>query len=176
MNLFKFYFESLNSKWYNALKKWIDKTGQIRVVLALLLVLTAAVIYVYNKIFNGLEEEVIIDPNWTWKDDLLFYSYYLIAIPLLLLNGIAWVISGFKFNVIFIIELILIAVFVYLYHPNALDNIEIIPSSLVVLGVVVLLLPSQTKHTKQRSSRKSRHRSSRRRSSQESSSRDRQEI
>ena len=164
MNFFKFYLESLNSKWYVSLKKWIDKTGQIRVVLALFLICAAFVIYMYDKLFNGVIQEGIVYPNWTWKDDLLFYGYYLIALPLLALNGIAWVISGFKFNIIFIIELFLLAVFIYLYHPNAVDNIEIIPLSLVALGVVVLLLPSQSKQAKHRSSRNSRHRSSRHRS------------
>ena len=178
MNLFKLYLEALDGKWFSSLRKWIHKTGQIRVVVAFLLVCVAALIYVYDHLFNVdvVVDDGVIDPNWSWVDDLLFYSYYLIAIPMILLNGIAWIISGLKINLIFIIELILLAFFVYLYHPGLLENIEIITLSLIILGLLVLLLPTQNKHNKHRSSRKSKHRSSRRRSSQQSSSRDSHEI
>ena len=166
MNLFKSYYQALQSKWYFSLIKWINKTGVKRVVFSLLLVLLAAFFYMYNLLFNGpIDTTTIIIEDWTWRDDLLFYSYYLLAIPLISLNGIAWIISGLKFNLIFILELILLYIFLFIYYSDYLTNLEILAFSFVCIGVIVILLPNQSKRSKQRDSRNARERHSRHRSS-----------
>jgi membrane protein YdbS with pleckstrin-like domain len=177
MNLFKLFTEPLDRKWFSSLKKWIQKTGQNRVVLVFISLVLAALIYVYKNLFNTTaDNEVVIDPNWIWKDELLLNGYYLFAIPMIVLNGIAWIISGLKFNLLFIIELILIVFFVHASHPSLFENIEIILLLFLIIGGAFFILPRQNKHNKHRSSRKSKHRSSRRRSSQHRSSRDSHEI
>ena len=156
MNYFKAYGTALRSKWYESVVKWIYKTGPKRVLFSLLLLVSAMGIYLYDYIFNAPIIEEIIDPNWTWVDDLIFYLDFA-ALGIIGLNGLAWAVSEFKYNVIFLTQLVLVVVYLAVYYADLLFNAVLIPYALVITSVVILLLP---KEAKQRFRRRSRSRSS----------------
>jgi len=158
MNYFKAYGTALRSNWYESVVKWIYKTGPKRVLFSLLLLVSAMGIYLYDYIFNApmVMEEGPMDPNWTWVDDLIYYFNFA-ALGIIGLNGLAWAVSEFKYNVIFLTQLVLVVVYLAVYYADLLFNAALIPYALVITSVVILLLP---KEAKQRFRRRSRSRSS----------------
>ena len=76
---------------------------------------------------------------------------------LLIINSLAWAVSEFKYNVIFLTQLVLVVVYLAVYYADLLFNAALIPYALVITSVVILLLP---KEAKQRFRRRSRSRSS----------------
>ena len=156
MNYFKAYGTTLRSNWYESVVKWIYKTGPKRVLFSLLLLVSAMGIYLYDYIFNApLIDEGPIDPNWTWVDDLIYYFNFA-ALGIIGLNGLGWAVSEFKYNVIFLTQLVLVVVYLAVYYADLLFNAALIPYALVITSVVILLLP---KEAKQRFRRRSRSRS-----------------
>jgi hypothetical protein len=155
MNYFKAYGTALRSNWYESVVKWIYKTGPKRVLFSLLLLVSAMGIYLYDYIFNAPIIEEIIDPNWTWVDDLIYYLDF-VALGIIGLNGLAWAVSEFKYNVIFLTQLVLVVVYLAVYYADLLFNTALIPYAMVITSVVILLLP---KEAKQRFRRRSRSRS-----------------
>lgn len=158
MNYFKAYGTALRSKWYESVVKWIYKTGPKRVLFSVILLVSAMGIYLYDYIFNSpvVEEEFVIDPNWTWVDDLIFYLDFA-ALGIIALNGLAWAVSEFKYNVIFLTQLILVVLYLAVYYADLLFNAALIPYALVLTSAIILILPSEAK---QRFRRRSRRRSS----------------
>jgi hypothetical protein len=154
MNYFKAYSTALRSKWYDSLVKWISKTGAKRVLFSLILLVSAMGIYLYDYIFNGpvIVEEFVIDPNWTWVDDLIYYLDFA-ALGIIALNGLAWAVSEFKYNVIFLTQLVLVVVYLAVYYADLLFNAALVPYALVITSVVILLLPQQAKQSLRRRSR-----------------------
>ena len=155
MNYFKAYGTALRSKWYESVVKWIYKTGPKRVLFSLLLLVSAMGIYLYDYLFNAPIEEFVVDPNWTWVDNLIYYFNFA-ALGIIGLNGLAWAVSEFKYNVIFLTQLVLVVVYLAVYYADLLFNAALIPYALVITSVVILLLP---KEAKQRFRRRSRSRS-----------------
>ncbi len=158
MNYFKAYGTALRSKWYESVVKWIYKTGPKRVLFSLVLLVSAMGIYLYDYIFNApvVVEEFVIDPNWTWVDDLKMYANFA-ALGIIGLNGLAWAVSEFKYNVIFLTQLVLVVVYLAVYYADLLFNAALIPYALVLTSAIILILPSEAK---QRFRRRSRRRSS----------------
>ena len=162
MNYFKAYGTALRSKWYESVVKWIYKTGPKRVLFSIVLLLSAMGIYLYDYIFNApIVEEFVFDPNWTWVDDLKVYANFA-ALGIIALNGLAWAVSEFKYNVIFLTQLVLVVVYLAVYYADLLFNAALIPYALVLTSAIILILPSEAK---QRFRRRSRRRSSSRSSS-----------
>jgi hypothetical protein len=161
MNYFKAYGTALRSKWYESVVKWTYKTGPKRVLFSIILLLSAMGIYLYDYIFNAPIVEEIIDPNWTWVDDLIYYFDFA-ALVIIALNGLAWAVSEFKYNVIFLTQLVLVVVYLSVYYADLLFNAALIPYALVLTSAIILILPSEAK---QRFRRRSRRRSSSRSSS-----------
>lgn len=153
MNYFKAYSTALHSKWYESTFTWISKTGPKRVLFTLLLLVSAMGIYLYDYIFNA---PIILefDPNWTWKDDLKLYLNFA-ALGIIGLNGLAWAVSEFKYNVIFLTQLVLVVVYLAVYYADLLFNAALIPYALVITSVIVLILPKQAKRSFRRRSRSS---------------------
>jgi hypothetical protein len=153
MNYFKAYSTALRSKWYESVVKWITKTGAKRVLFSLILLVSAMGIYLYDYIFNApMVDEIIIDPNWTWVDDLIYYLDFA-ALGIIALNGLAWAVSEFKYNVIFLTQLVLVVIYLAVYYADLLFNAALIPYALVITSVVILLLPQQAKQSLRRRSR-----------------------
>lgn len=154
MNYFKAYGTAFRSKWYESVVKWIYKTGPKRVLFSIVLLLSAMGIYLYDYISNGAVIE--IPPNWTWIDDLKIYADFL-TLGIIALNGLAWAVSEFKYNVIFLTQLVLVVVYLAVYYADLLFNAALIPYALVLTSAIILILPSEAK---QRLRRRSRRRSS----------------
>jgi hypothetical protein len=152
MNYFKAYSTALRSKWYESVVKWITKTGAKRVLFSLILLVSAMGIYLYDYIFNAPIEEFVVDPNWTWVDDLIYYLDFA-ALGIIALNGLAWAVSEFKYNVIFLTQLVLVVIYLAVYYADLLFNAALIPYALVITSVVILLLPQQAKQSLRRRSR-----------------------
>jgi hypothetical protein len=162
MNYFKAYSTALRSKWYESVVKWIYKTGPKRVLFSIILLLSAMGIYLYDYIFNApIVEKIIIDPNWTWVDELIYYLDFA-ALGIIAFNGLAWAVSEFKYNVIFLTQLVLVVVYLAIYYADLLFNAALIPYALVLTSAIILILPNEAK---QRFRRRSRRRSSSRSSS-----------
>jgi hypothetical protein len=70
---------------------------------------------------------------------------------LLIINSLAWAVSEFKYNVIFLTQLVLVVVYLAVYHA------ALIPYALVLTSAIILILPNDAK---QRFRRRSRRRSS----------------
>lgn len=150
-NYFKSYNTALQSKWYEAVVKWVYKTGPKRVLFSIVLFVSAIGIYLYDYIFNApliLE----FDPNWTWKDDLKMYLNFA-ALGIIGLNGLAWAVSEFKYNVIFLTQLVLVVVYLAVYYADLLFNAALIPYALVLTSAIILILPQEAKRRFRRRSR-----------------------
>ncbi len=143
MNYFKAYGTALRSKWYESVVKWIFNTGPKRVLFSLILMVSAVVIYLYDFIFNA-PIPIEYDPNWTWVDDLKLYVNF-IALGVIGLNGLAWAVSEFKYNVIFLTQLVMMVVYLAVYYADLLFNASIIPYAMVFVGAFILILPQQAK-------------------------------
>lgn len=158
MNYFKAYGTALRSRWYESVVKWIYKTGPKRMLFSIVLMLSAIGIYLYDYIFNVpvIVEEFVVDPNWTWVDDLKMYADFA-ALGIIALNGLAWAVSEFKYNVIFLTQLVLVVVYLAVYYADMLFNAALIPYALVLTSAIILILPNEAK---QRFRRRSRRRSS----------------
>ncbi len=154
MNYFKAYSTALRSKWYESVVKWIYKTGPKRVLFSLSLLVSSVIIYLYDYIFNSLEiiEEGPFDPNWTWVDDLIYYLDFA-ALGIIGLNGLAWAVSEFKYNVIFLTQLVLVVVYLAVYYAELLFNAALIPYALVLTSAIILILPQEAKRRFRRRSR-----------------------
>lgn len=68
------------------------------------------------------------------------------------LNSLASAISKFRYNVIFLTQVMLVLIDLAVYYADLLFNAALIPYALVITSVVILLLP---KEAKQRSRRRS---------------------
>ena len=154
MNYFTAYSIALKSKWYKLLVKWIQQTGPKRVLFSMFLFLTACIISIYDYIFNQPFDGSIamIDPNYTWVDDLIFYLNFT-ALGIIGLNGLAWAVSMFKYNVIFLTQLVLVMLYLAVYYADVLFNAALIPYALVFTSFIILILPNGTKSHKPRHSR-----------------------
>ncbi len=158
MNYLKAYMTALQSQSFESLLKWVYKTGQSRVLFSLLLLLSAIGVYLYDYIFNApiIMEEEIIDPNWTWVDDLIYYLNFAV-LGVICLNGLAWAISEFKYNVIFITQLVLVFIYSAIYYADLLFNATVIPYLLIITSAIILILPQQAKRRSRRRSRSDSH-------------------
>ena len=153
MNYFKDYSNALRGKWYQSLVKKIQKTGVKRVLFSVLLLITAMGIYLYDYIFN---QPIIIDgpidPNWTWVDELIYYLDFA-ALGVIGLNGLAWAISEFKYNVIFLTQLVLVLIYLSVYYADVIFNPALVPYALVFTSFVILILPKDARRRRRHRSR-----------------------
>ncbi len=154
MNYFKAYGTALRSKWYESVVKWIYKTGPKRVLFSIILLVSSLGIKLYDYLFLG--PPIPFDPNWTtWDTIVIFIDFATLGI--IALNGLAWAVSEFKYNVIFLTQLVLVVVYLAVYYADLLFNAALIPYALVLTSAIILILPSEAK---QRFRRRSRRRSS----------------
>ncbi|MFM2334426.1 MAG: hypothetical protein RIS91_429 [Bacteroidota bacterium] len=159
MPYFNAYATALKSSWYNSVVKWVVKTGTKRVLFSVLLLISSLGIKLYEYLFLG--PPIPEDPNWTTWDTILVFSDFA-ALGIIALNGLAWAVSEFKYNVIFLTQLVLVVVYLAVYYADLLFNAALIPYALVLTSAIILILPSEAK---QRFRRRSRRRSSSRSSS-----------
>ena len=152
MNYFKAYSTALRSKWYESVVKWVFKTGPKRVLFSLLLTISALGIYLYDYIFNSPIVEGPIDPNLTWVDTMMVYLNFA-ALGIIGLNGLAWAVSEFKYNVIFLTQLVLVLIYLAVYYADLLFNAALIPYALVLTSAIILILPQEAKRRFRRRSR-----------------------
>ncbi len=152
MNYFRAYSTALRSKWYESVVKWIYKTGPKRVLFSFILLISAMAIYLYDYIFNAPYVEIPLDPNWTWVDTMLLYLDFA-ALGIIGLNGLAWAVSEFKYNVIFLTQLVLVVIYLAVYYADLLFNAALIPYALVLTSAIILILPQEAKRRFRRRSR-----------------------
>ena len=144
MNYFKSYSKALQTKSYSSARKWVNKTGLNRVIFSILLLIIGAITFLVEYEFVGpvTIEEGPIDSNLSQTTDLIQYLDFL-ALVIIGLNGIAWAISEFRYNIIFVTEIILATAYMAVYHSNFLFNAANIPYTLVITGFIILILPRE---------------------------------
>ncbi len=154
MNYFKAYSTALRSKWYESVVKWIYKTGPKRVLIAFILLIAATILSLYEFIYDFLLD-CNSYPDISWIDNIKFIAI-VIAIGIFIINGLAWAISEFKYNVIFLTQMTLVAIYFMLVYANVIWNQALIPITLVILSIIILIQPKQKrKRIRRRSSSRS---------------------
>jgi hypothetical protein len=154
MNYFKAYSKALHSKWHELILKWFFKTGIKRILIAFILLIAATVLSMHELICDFLSD-FDFNPGFSWIDYVTFFAK-LIAIIIFILNGLAWAISEFKYNVIFLTQMTLVAIYFMLVYANVIWNQALIPITLVILSIIILIQPKQKrKRIRRRSSSRS---------------------
>jgi hypothetical protein len=134
---------ALRSRFYQNMIKWINNRGAKRVYSSLFVFLTGLVILLYNTISDFFASQ-LQTKNTSWLDQ----SEVIInvtAIGVIFINTIAWAISEFKFNVIFITQLILLAGYASIFYSEVFLNATFLPIFMMIMSVIVILLPKETK-------------------------------
>jgi hypothetical protein len=123
--------------------KWINNRGAKRVYSSLFVFLTGLTILLYNTISNFFEGQLQTkSSSWIDQSEVIIN---VTAIGVIFINTIAWAISEFKFNVIFITQLILLAGYASIFYSEVFLNATFLPIFMMIMSVIVILLPKETK-------------------------------
>lgn len=143
VNYFSEYRKALRGKFYQNMIKYIQSVGLTRFFISFVIFMTGVGIYLYSYVFTPLTEG-LDRPNLTFLDYIISYGN-VIAIGIILLNTIGWAISEFKYNVIFVTEIILIILYLVFFYADLFFNPTVMSSVLIVISIVILLLPRETR-------------------------------
>jgi hypothetical protein len=123
--------------------KWINNRGAKRVYSSLFVFLTGLTILLYNTISNFFEGQLQTkSSSWIDQSEVIIN---VTAIGVIFINTIAWAISEFKFNVIFITQLILLAGYASIFYSDVFLNATFLPIFMMIMSIIVILLPKETK-------------------------------
>jgi hypothetical protein len=123
--------------------KWINNRGAKRVYSSLFVFLTGLTILLYNTISNFFEGQLQTkSSSWIDQSEVIIN---VTAIGVIFINTIAWAISEFKFNVIFITQLILLAGYASIFYSEVFLNATFLPIFMMIMSIIVILLPKETK-------------------------------
>jgi hypothetical protein len=144
MNYFTEYKKALKSKFHQSMIKYIQSVGLSRFFVSFIIFLTGVGIYLYSYVITPLTQG-LERPNLTIMDYLISYGN-VIAIGIILINTIAWAISEFKYNVIFVTQILLIITYLICFYADLFFNATVISSVLILISIIILLLPKQTRY------------------------------
>ena len=134
---------ALRSRFYQNMVKWINNRGAKRVYSSLFVFLTGLTILLYNTISNFFEGQLQTkSSSWIDQSEVIIN---VTAIGVIFINTIAWAISEFKFNVIFITQLILLAGYASIFYSEVFLNATFLPIFMMIMSIIVILLPKETK-------------------------------
>jgi hypothetical protein len=134
---------ALRSRFYQNMIKWINNRGAKRVYSSLFVFLTGLTILLYNTISNFFASQLQTkNTSWLDQSEVIFN---VTAVGVIFINTIAWAISEFKFNVIFITQLILLAGYASIFYSEVFLNATFLPIIMMIMSVIVILLPKETK-------------------------------
>lgn len=134
---------ALRSRFYQNMVRWINNRGASRVYSSLFVFLIGLTILLYNTISKFFEGQLQTkNTSWIDQSEVIFN---VTAVGMIFINTIAWAISEFKFNVIFITQLILLAGYASIFYSDVFLNGTFIPIFMMIMSIVVILLPKETK-------------------------------
>lgn len=134
---------ALRSRFYQNMVKWINNRGAKRVYSSLFVFLTGLTILLYNTISNFFEGQLQTkSSSWIDQSEVIIN---VTAIGVIFINTIAWAISEFKFNVIFITQLILLAGYASIFYSDVFLNATFLPIFMMIMSIIAILLPKETK-------------------------------
>ncbi len=143
MGYYRDYKTALRSRSYQNMIKWINNRGATRVYSSLFIFLTGLVILLYNTISDFFASQLQTkNTSWFDQSEVIFN---VTAVGVIFINTIAWAISEFKFNVIFITQLILLAGYASIFYSDVFLNATFLPIFMMIMSVIVILLPKETK-------------------------------